>query len=154
MRFKPLTKAAFAAAFIFACGGQPNQNDLAVPINMDTALIKAGQTVFFENIKDGDTLTNPILLKFGIKEMTVMPTDSGVRANSGHHHLLIDTLPFVKAGEMVPMDTDRIKHFGKGQTYTHIELSPGEHRIALQFADGFHRSYGFRMSKMVRVFVR
>jgi hypothetical protein len=154
MGFQSLVKAAFAAAFLFASCGQSSTDQHPGAINLDTIALKPGQSVFFENLTDGDTLSNPILIKFGLKEMQVMPTDSGVRANAGHHHLLIDTLPFIAAGEMVPMNSDKFKHFGKGQTYTHIELPAGSHQIALQFADGFHRSYGFRMSKVVKVIVR
>jgi hypothetical protein len=154
MRLNSLTKAAIAAAFLFACSGSPNHGEHPANINMDTVVIKKEQAVFFENINDGDTLSNPILIKFGIKEMMIMPTDSGVRANAGHHHLLIDTVPFINAGDMLPMNSNKIMHYGKGQTYTHIELDSGKHRIALQFADGSHRSYGFKMSKMVNVFVK
>ena len=41
----------------------------------------------------------------------------------------------------MPADEKNI-YFGKGQTNFEITLEPGEHTLTLQFADGFHQSYG------------
>jgi hypothetical protein len=63
---------------------------------------------------------------------------AGTKAdNTGHHHLLIDTdLP---TDLTLPLPaTDNIKHFGKAQTETSIELTPGKHTLQLLFADFSH----------------
>jgi hypothetical protein len=44
-------------------------------------------------------------------------------------------------------------HFGKGQEETELELEPGEYTLTLQFADGFHRSYGEKMSTTIKITV-
>ena len=47
-------------------------------------------TVYFINLKDGDTITSPFKVQFGLSGMGIAP--AGVeRPNTGHHHLLIDT---------------------------------------------------------------
>jgi hypothetical protein len=45
---------------------------------------------FFLNIKDGDTVSSPVNIKFGIVAMEVAPAGTN-KPNTGHFHLLIDT---------------------------------------------------------------
>jgi len=57
--------------------------------------------------------------------------------NTGHHHLLIDT--DAPADQSTPLPaTDKVVHFGKGQTETTINLSPGKHTLQLLLADYQH----------------
>ena len=42
-------------------------------------------------------------------------------------------------------------HFGKGQTEAALALTPGEHVLSLQFADGIHRSYGSALSASIKI---
>jgi hypothetical protein len=45
---------------------------------------------YFINLKDGDAVTSPFKVQFGLSGMGVAP--AGVQApNTGHHHLIIDT---------------------------------------------------------------
>lgn len=87
---------------------------------------------------DGETVSSPVTVKFGLTGMGVAP--AGVdRADTGHHHLLID----LGDGEMPALDaplpsTDRIVHFGGGQTEVTIELAPGEHTLQLLLGDHRH----------------
>jgi hypothetical protein len=73
---------------------------------------------------------------FGLKGMGIAP--AGVKfENTGHHHLLIDT--DVPADLNAPLPTsDQVKHFGKGQTETKIELPPGKHTLLLVLGDQNH----------------
>jgi len=49
-----------------------------------------GAKVYFINLKDGQEVTSPFLVQFGLSGMGVAP--AGVeKPNTGHHHLLIDT---------------------------------------------------------------
>ncbi|MCB0186627.1 MAG: DUF4399 domain-containing protein, partial [Caldilineaceae bacterium] len=41
------------------------------------------------------------------------------------------------AGDVIITD-DQHLHFGKGQAVTKLELTPGEHVLRLQFANGAH----------------
>jgi hypothetical protein len=67
--------------------------------------------------------------------MGVAPAGSD-RANSGHHHLLIDTdLPPLT--QPIPNDFNHL-HYGAGQTEAEVTLPPGEHTLQLLFADKDH----------------
>lgn len=102
-----------------------------------------GAKVYFLNIKNGDTVSSPVKVVFGLFGMGVAPagTDKG---NTGHHHLLIDRPPFGEgengADELknsLPLD-DHHMHFGGGQTETVFELSPGQHTLQLVLGDHSH----------------
>jgi hypothetical protein len=114
--------------------------------------IPAGAKVFFKNLKDGQTVTNPIKVEFGAEGINV-DTAGAVKAGSGHHHLYIDAGDSAAAAAVVPKDSTHI-HFGKAQKETTLTLTPGKHRLALQFADGIHRSYGSKLSAAITVNVK
>jgi len=71
---------------------------------------------------------------------------------TGHHHLLINQAG-VEKGVVVAKDETHI-HFGKGDTETELNLSPGKYRLTLQFADGAHVSYGPEMSQTIEITVK
>ena len=94
-----------------------------------------GARVFFITPADGDTVSNPIDIEFGIDVMTVAKAGDN-QPDSGHHHLLIDTdLPDL--GAPVPADAKHV-HFGDGSTRTEITLDPGQHTLQLLLADHLH----------------
>ena len=96
----------------------------------------AGAAVYIISPKNGATVRNPVLVQFGLKGMGVAP--AGIKFdNSGHHHLLIDSDPPPDMGVPLPV-TDKIVHFGKCQTETTLNLSPGKHTLQLLFADPNH----------------
>lgn len=117
---------------------------------VDVGEIPAGAKVFFVSPKDGDVIKGDVKVQMGVEGMTVKPAGAVV-ANTGHHHILIDTDPVGK-GNVVPAD-DKHKHFGKGQTETTLKLAPGKHTIQLQFANGIHASYGDQMSTKIAITV-
>jgi hypothetical protein len=92
-------------------------------------------TVYFQTPKDGETVSSPFTVRFGLKGIGVAP--AGVtQANTGHHHLLIDVAtPDFNAALPV---TDNIKHFGGGQTETELTLPPGQHTLQLVLGDALH----------------
>ncbi len=108
-------------------------------------------SVFFANLKDGQTITSSFKLKMGVKGMEVKPAGT-LKEGTGHHHLVIDE-SFVEKGSVVTKDATHI-HFGKGQTEHELLLSPGKHTLTLQFADGAHQSYGKELSKTITVEVQ
>ncbi|MBV8973568.1 MAG: DUF4399 domain-containing protein [Sinobacteraceae bacterium] len=96
----------------------------------------AGAEVYIISPKDGATVHNPVRVQFGLKGMGIAP--AGMKYdNSGHHHLLIDTDPPAADSGALPA-TDKIVHFGKGQTETTLTLPPGKHTLQLLFADANH----------------
>lgn len=85
--------------------------------------------------RQGDIVSSPVRVVFGIEGMTVAPAGDST-PNSGHHHLLIDA-PVPDLGLPIPTD-DRHRHYGQGQTEAEIELAPGEHTLQLILADANH----------------
>ena len=58
------------------------------------------------------------------------------KANTGHHHLLVDTdLP--PLDQEIPNDKSHL-HYGLGQTEARLELPPGRHTLQMLFADAGH----------------
>lgn len=94
-----------------------------------------GAGVYFIGLKDGDTLPTKATIHFGLRGMGVAPAGSD-RANSGHHHLIVDA-PTPALNTEIPNDFQHL-HFGAGQTETDISLTPGEHTLQLVFADKNH----------------
>jgi hypothetical protein len=96
----------------------------------------AGAEVYIISPKNGATVHNPVLVQFGLKGMGVAP--AGVKFdNTGHHHLLIDTDPPADMNAPLPA-SDKVVHFGKGQTETTLTLPPGKHTLQLLLADMNH----------------
>jgi hypothetical protein len=94
-----------------------------------------GAAVHFIDLKDGATIPTKVTIRFGLSEMGVAPAGSD-RANSGHHHLLIDTeLP--PLDQPIPNDFNHL-HFGAGQTEAEITLKPGPHTLQLLLGDKDH----------------
>jgi hypothetical protein len=96
-----------------------------------------GASVYFINLKDGDTVKSPVLIQFGLNGMGITP--AGVQfENTGHHHVLVD-LDETTLDMNAPLAvTDNIKHFGKGQTETLLELTPGTHTLQILLGDSSH----------------
>jgi len=110
--------------------------------------------VYFINLKDGDTVSNPFKIQFGLSGMGVAP--AGVeKPNTGHHHLLIDTtLSAEELKQPIPAD-DKHKHFGGGQTETVLTLPPGKHTLQLVLGDWTHVPHAPPvMSQMITITVK
>ncbi|MGA2707598.1 MAG: DUF4399 domain-containing protein [Steroidobacteraceae bacterium] len=100
-----------------------------------------GAEVYIISPRNGAELHSPVTVLFGLKGMGVAPAAAGKIDNTGHHHLLIDTdLSAVDLHAPLPA-TDKIVHFGKGQTEATLTLPPGKHTLELLFADSTHRSF-------------
>lgn len=109
-----------------------------------------GAAVFFVSPKDGETVTSPVKVVFGLSGMDVQPAGMP-QGGTGHHHLIIGPAG-VPTGDVVPADETHI-HFGKGQTETEVTLDPGEHTLTMQFADGLHRSFGEQLKATITITV-
>ena len=107
--------------------------------------------VYFKNVKDGDVLSSPINLEFGVEGFELAPSGS-VGERFGHHHLLVNR-DSIMEGVVIPSDINHI-HFGNGETRGTIELEPGSYLLTLQFADGKHRSFGEKMSAFMEIIVK
>ena len=111
------------------------------------------KTVFFVNLTDGEIVTSPFKVKFGISGMDIVP--AGVdKPMSGHHHLLInlDNLPNMSIP--IPADKNQL-HFGKGQTETTIDLPKGKHSLQLLLGNYIHIPHEVPLlSEKIEIFVK
>lgn len=112
--------------------------------------VPVGAKVFFANLEDGSTVTSPLKVEFGVDGMQVEPAGE-IHEWKGHHHIIINGSA-LESGTIVPADSTNI-HFGKGQLETELDLPKGTHTLTMQFADGYHRSYGDQMSSTITVTV-
>jgi hypothetical protein len=96
----------------------------------------AGAEVYIISPKDGATVKSPVTVQFGLKGMGIAP--AGVKfENAGHHHLVIDSEP--PADQNMPLPTtEKLLHFGKGQTEASVTLPPGKHTLQLVLGDQNH----------------
>lgn len=102
-----------------------------------------GAKLYFVGLVDGATVSSPLTVVFGLGGMGVAPAEVE-RANTGHHHLLINRAPFGEgefgAEELtlaIPAD-DNHRHFGGGQTQVTLDLPPGSHTLQLVLGDHGH----------------
>ena len=91
--------------------------------------------VYFISPTAGESVTSPVIVRFGVNKMGVAP--AGVeKEGTGHHHLIVDA-------ELPPADlpvpaSEHYRHFGHGQTEVALELEPGEHTLQLMLGDHLH----------------
>jgi hypothetical protein len=110
--------------------------------------------VYFISPKDGDTVSSPFKVQFGLAGMGVAP--AGVdKPNTGHHHLIIDaTLSPAELKEPIASDAKHV-HFGGGQTETMVTLPPGRHTLQLVLGDWSHIPFNPPiMSPVITVIVK
>jgi hypothetical protein len=98
-----------------------------------------GARAYIISPADGATVSSPVKVQFGLDGMEVVPAGTD-KANSGHHHLLIDT-EAPAMDKPIPKD-DRHVHFGKGQTEAMVDLKPGTHTLQLLLGDQAHMPHG------------
>jgi len=95
-----------------------------------------GASLYIVSPKEGETVTSPVTVVFGLSGMGVAP--AGVQfENTGHHHLLIDTDLPADLSLPLPADEKHV-HFGKGQTQAAVTLAPGAHTLQLVLGDHLH----------------
>lgn len=156
MQTTPIARSTALLAFLAltACGpeggrpapeGQAAEGQAAEPVQAagvamePPALTRSpapeGGRVFFIAPQDGDVVSSPVRVEFGVEGMAVVPAGQAA-PHSGHHHVLVDTgLPVL--GLPIPADANHI-HFGDGSATTELTLEPGEHTLRLLFADHLH----------------
>ena len=112
----------------------------AMALAQDRMPAPAAAEVYFISPQNGAIVHGPVTVRFGLKGMGVAP--AGVKFdNTGHHHLLIDTdISELNLDAPLPV-TDKILHFGKGQTEASLTLPAGKHTLELVFADYAHMPF-------------
>jgi hypothetical protein len=124
-------RAVWIAAAAMACAAAGATSGAEIP--RESA--PKGAHLYFITPRDGETVSSPFTVRFGLSGMGVAP--AGVpHAATGHHHLIIDA-PLPPLDRPIPSD-DHHEHFGGGQTETTLELPPGDHTLQLLLGDANH----------------
>jgi len=113
-----------------------------------------GAMVYIISPKDGETVTGPFKVQFGLTGMGIAPV--GVQTNNtGHHHLIVDAkLSDEELKRPIAVDAQHV-HFGGGQTEAMVTLPPGRHTLQLVLGDHAHTPHNPPvMSQVVTVTVR
>ena len=102
--------------------------------------------------KDGETVSSPVVIQFGLAGMGVAP--AGVtNEKTGHHHLIVDA-PLPNLDFAIPKDAKH-RHFGGGQTQVTLQLAPGKHTLQLLLGDYRHIPHDPPLSsKQISITVR
>lgn len=123
---------AFASALLLAPFLHAAEGESAKLISEAPADAK----VYIISPKDGETVGKTFKVQFGLSGMGVAP--AGVdKKGTGHHHLLIDVDEMPDMTKPLPA-SDRVIHFGGGQTETEVTLPPGKHTLQLVMGNYLH----------------
>lgn len=127
---KPMKHAILAAVAILGLVASPGaaSDDMRSPSPI-------GATASILSPADGAEIEGPVTVIFSLDGMGIAP--AGVeKANTGHHHLLINRdLPTLDE----PLATDdTLIHFGGGQTQAILDLAPGSYSLRLVLGDHNH----------------
>ncbi|MEW5248529.1 DUF4399 domain-containing protein [Microbulbifer discodermiae] len=113
----------------------------------------ADAKVYIISPQDGDTVGQTFTVRFGLSGMGVAPAGVDTKG-TGHHHLLIDVDKMPDLTKPLPA-SDRLIHFGGGQTETEITLPPGKHTLQLVMGNYLHIPHKKPvMSKKITVTVK
>jgi hypothetical protein len=142
---RTLTAAAATLVMLAGCSKAPDPAPAEAPAAAEPAAAvpaitrstaPAGAAVYIVSPKDGDTVSSPVKVVFGLTGMGIAP--AGVQfENAGHHHLLVDADLPADLALPLPADANHL-HFGKGQTETSATLTPGTHTLQLVLGDHLH----------------
>ena len=99
---------------------------------------RANAEAYFTNLKDGDKIETPFLLKFGLSGgWGLAPIAKAGGHKSGHHHLLVNRDLPLNFKEALPFN-DQYIHFGGGQMETVLEFKPGTYTLRMLLANQQH----------------
>jgi hypothetical protein len=118
-----------------------------------TATISGTSSVSFVSPKDGDQVTNPVTVIFGVTGVTLAPAGPPNAPGTGHHHLIIDR-PAIAQGMSIPHDSLHL-HVADGSDRITVPFSlpEGPHTLIAQVADGAHVAYGGVLNATIQVTV-
>jgi hypothetical protein len=103
-------------------------------VAVGTTAAPPNASVYFISPKNGDAVTNPFTVQFGLTGMGIAPAGDD-EPNTGHHHLLIDATLSPEELQQPIVSDARHLNFGGGQTETELTLPRGRHTLQLVFGD-------------------
>ena len=93
-----------------------------------------GAKAYFVDLKDGETVKSPFLVRFGLTEQMGIAPALADWPDTGHFHLIIDSKP---PNPNRPI-SNRHLHLHKGQTEAIVELKQGRHTLQIVMGDYSH----------------
>lgn len=93
-----------------------------------------GAKAYFIDLKDGETVKSPFLVRFGLTEQMGIAPALADWPDTGHFHLLIDKKP---PNPNRPISNKNL-HLHRGQTEATVELSKGMHTLQIVMGDYSH----------------
>jgi hypothetical protein len=114
-----------------------------------------GSQAYFVGLSDGQVFEQcQVPIKFGLDGMGIAPAGVDFE-NTGHFHVLINTnVETLDMNAPLPY-TDKVLHYGKGETGTCLNLAPGEYTLQLLLGDYMHVPHDPPvMSQQMKITVR
>ena len=93
-----------------------------------------GAKAYFIDLKDGETVKSPFLVRFGLNEQMGIAPALADWPDTGHFHLLIDKKP---PNPNRPISNKNL-HLHRGQTEATVELGKGKHTLQIVMGDYSH----------------
>ncbi|MCH2285786.1 MAG: DUF4399 domain-containing protein [SAR324 cluster bacterium] len=93
-----------------------------------------GAKAYFIDLKDGETVKSPLLVRFGLTEQMGIAPALADWPDTGHFHLLIDKKP---PNTNKPISNKNL-HLHRGQTEATVELGKGKHTLQIVMGDYSH----------------
>ena len=93
-----------------------------------------GAKAYFIDLKDGDNVKSPLLIRFGLTEQMGIAPALADWPDTGHFHLIIDS----KSPNPDRPISNKHLHLHKGQTEAIVELSKGRHTLQIVIGDYSH----------------
>ena len=93
-----------------------------------------GAKAYFIDLKDGDKVKSPLLIRFGLTEQMGIAPALADWPDTGHFHLIIDSKP---PNPDRPISNKHL-HLHKGQTEAIVELKKGLHTLQIVLGDYSH----------------
>ena len=93
-----------------------------------------GAKAYFIDLKDGDKVKSPLLIRFGLTEQMGVAPALADWPDTGHFHLVIDSKP---PNPDRPISNKHL-HLHKGQTEAIVELKKGRHTLQIVMGDYSH----------------
>ena len=93
-----------------------------------------GAKAYFIDLKDGDTVKSPLLIRFGLTEQMGIAPALADWPDTGHFHLIIDS----KTPNPDRPISNKHLHLHKGQTEAIVELKKGQHTLQILMGDYSH----------------
>ena len=93
-----------------------------------------GAKAYFIDLKDGDKVKSPLLIRFGLTEQMGVAPALADWPDTGHFHLIIDS----KSPNLDRPISNKHLHLHKGQTEAIVELKQGQHTLQIVMGDYSH----------------